>query len=171
MSPNALRNQTAYISTGDPETFNESVLYKPGELGSIVSKNKSAYQLVESVTDGAVGQLAFWSDRDAYQVTDLLASSSRNQVAGIYLTTVTLGNFCFVLTKGFFDVVAPAGTFLAGEKAIANTGVLAEIINVTIAQMGGGTGANFTKVGDILGARGLNVAGAVPVDVNLLDVE
>ena len=125
--PNAQRNQTAYISTGDPNTFNESVLYKPGELGSIISRNKSAYQLVESVTDGAVGQLAFWSDRDAYQVTDLLASSSRNQVAGIYLGTITLGNFCYILTKGFFDVLAVAGTYAAEETAIANTGVLAEI--------------------------------------------
>jgi len=131
--PNGLRNQTAYVSTGDPNTFSESVLYKPGELGSILSKNKSSYQLVESVTDGDTGQLAFWSDRDAYQVTDLLASSSRNQVAGVYLRAITLGNFCYILTKGFYDVISGAGTFLAGEKAIAATGVLAEIINVTIA--------------------------------------
>ncbi len=164
--PNANRNQTAYISSGDPESFNESALYKPGELGSTVTKNGKSYQLVESVTDGAVGQLAFWSDRDAYQVTDLLASSNRNQVAGIYLTTITLGNFCFILTKGFFDVLAVAGTYAAEETAIANTGVLAEIT-----RLASGAAATFQKVGDILGARGLNFAGRVPVDVNLLQVE
>ena len=164
--PNALRNQTAYISTGNPETFNESALYKPGELGSIVSINKSSYQLVESVTDGAVGQLAFWADRDAYQVTDLLASSNRNQVAGIYLGTITLGNFCYVLTKGFFDVLAVADTYADAETAIANSGVLAEITRLAT-----GAAATFTKIGDIRGARGLNFAGRVPVDVNLLDME
>lgn len=164
--PNALRNQTAYISTGNPETFNESVLYKPGELGSIVSINKSSYQLVESISDAIVGQLAFWQDRDAYQVTDLLASSNRNAVAGIYLGTITLGNFAYILTKGFFDVQALAGTYAAEETAIANTGVLAEIT-----RLGSGVAATFTKVGDILGARGLNFAGRVPVAVNLLDVE
>jgi hypothetical protein len=164
--PNALRNQTAYVSTGNPETFNESVLYKPGELGSILSKNKSSYQLVESITDAIVGQLAFWQDRDNYQVTDLVASSNRNQVAGIYLGTITLGNFCFILTKGFFDVLALAGTYVDGETAIANSGVLAEITRLAVAAP-----VTFTKVGDVLGARGLNFAGRVPVDVNLLDVE
>ena len=164
--PNALRNQTAYVSTGNPETFNESVLYKPGELGSILSKNKSSYQLVESISDGAVGQLAFWQDRDAYQVTDLLASSNRNQVAGIYLGTITLGNFCYILTKGFFDVLAVADTYVTAESAIAFSGVLAEMSRIAT-----GAPVTFTKIGDILGARGLNFAGRVPVDVNLLDVE
>jgi hypothetical protein len=43
---------------------------------------------------------------------------------------------------------------------------LAEITRLAVAAP-----VTFTKVGDVLGARGLNFAARVPVDVNLLDVE
>ncbi len=176
--PHNIRNQTIYAVTGDPDTVNESALYKAGELGGSLSKNKREYQLVQCDTGAtaatgvgvvAATQLAFWKDRANYLVTNDLAQTagapeSRNQVAGIFRVAVTAGRYCFILKRGqAISVLADSSTYVAGERAVANSGDNAAIIDVA-----DGTALTHTLVGLVLGAR---AGGVVSVDVNIPEVE
>lgn len=171
--PSNLRHQTIYAETGNPDTSNEAALYKPGELGQNLSKNDREYQRVQCDTgataDTGVGvvaatHLAFWKDRANYLVTNDLAQSVRNQVAGIFRTAVSAGNFCFILKRGrAIDVLAASGTYVDGEKAIPNSGTAADIT-----RLAAGTALTYTGVGEVRGAR---ASGVVSVDVNIPEVE
>ncbi len=171
--PNNIRKQTIYADTGDPDTVNVASLYKPGELGASLSRNDREYQLVQCDTgataDTGVGvvaatQLAFWKDRANYLVTNDLAQSVRNQVAGIFRVAVTAGRYCFVLKRGrAISVLAASGTYVDGEKAIPNSGTAADIT-----RLAAGTALTYTGVGEVRGARS---GGVVSVDVNIPEVE
>ena len=171
--PHNIRKQTIYADTGDPDTVNVASLYKPGELGASLSRNNREYQLVQCDTGApsatgvgvvAATQLAFWKDRSAYLVTNDLAQSVRNQVAGIFRAAITAGRYCFVLKRGqAISVLADSATYVDGEKAIANSGTNAGIINIAA-----GTAITYTGVGEVRGARS---GGVVSVDVNIPEVE
>lgn len=180
--PHNLRDQTIYASTGNPDTVNDAALYKGGELGGSLSRNNREYQLVQLDTGAtsatAIGvvaatQLAFWKDKVNYIVTndtaqalgaDGAADEHRNFVAGIFRAAVTAGRFCFVLKRGEqINVLAQAGTYVAGESAVAFTGTTADITRIAA-----GTAPSSMLVGIIRGAR---AGGVVPVDVHIYEVE
>jgi len=75
--PATINDQTVYISTGNPETFyNQSSLYKPGELGKkFTHTDGKRYQIVQvdtavsaTYSSTVANGLVYWSHRTLYQV-------------------------------------------------------------------------------------------------------
>lgn len=180
--PSNDRRQTIYMDTGDPDTVDVTTLYKPGELGMSISRNNREYQLVQCDTGAtsatgigvvAATQLAFWKDKSTYLVTNDrtqalggqgAANEHRNFVAGIFRAAITAGNFCFVLKRGQdINVLSAAGTYVAGETAVANTGS-----NADITRLAAGTAPTTQMVGII---KGVVAGGVAPVDVHIPEVE
>ena len=179
--PSNSRIQTIYTASGNPDTMDEASLYKPAELGGMLSRNDRLYQLVQCDTGAtaatgvgvvAAAQLAFWKDRSAYLVTNDLVQTqgvigNRNQVAGVFRAAITAGRFCFVLKRGQnIGILATAGTYVAQESAIADSGVAAAMTRIAA-----GTAPTHNKLGEIRGARGAVTAAQVQVDVNIPEVE
>ena len=87
--------------------------------------DNKVFQLVQcdsGPTAVAAGDLAFWFDKPNFKVTNKLADSGRNNVAGIFTADVTPGNFCGIQIIGPASVKAAAGTYGAGIRIIANSG-------------------------------------------------
>lgn len=137
--PNANRSLGIYLRTGDPDTMNESSLFRPGELGCAFDYNDRAYQIVKldsgatasnSVGVVAANQLAFWKDKSAYLVTNdwrqaiggaIGTNAWMNQVAGIFRTAATAGYYCCILQRGRTIAVADDTSPAVGETAIASS--------------------------------------------------
>ena len=169
--PNANRTQTFYNPTGNPDTYNSATLYVPGQLGQAYDVNDRAYQCVQldsaatasSVTGiVAVNELAFWKDRSQYLVTNDpsqclfggVANSYRNNVAGIFRTAVTAGNFCNVLQRGRNINVKEAGSATAGMTLCANpSSTAADALGTAIA-----TASPTQQIGVVVTATAANVA-------------
>lgn len=183
--PAGRTNQTAYIAARSTiEGFNESSMYKGGELGSHIVTEGGAkeYQYVQcdsgataSTGSGVVaaGDLAFWKNKTTYIVTNDIAQAlgavdatndnKRNNVAGIFRVAATAGNFCVIQLRGRSNVLAAAGgTYDVGNTAIAGDTTVSDITTVAA-----GTATTHTAVGLVAGARGAEVAGQAPVDLSL----
>lgn len=138
--PNNIRNQTAYVSTGDPETVSDARPYAPGMLGarvtvkevgpqgSPVSGGKSetfrpkTFQYVQTDSTMTVspfkGAVAWWKDKTKYLVTT--DPTNRGRIAGVFenneaVAPIAPGNFCFIQTQGpglvkFIDAPTAAPT-------------------------------------------------------------
>lgn len=129
--PNANRSLGVYVKTGNPDSMNDSALYRGGELGVAYDYNDRAYQIVQldsgctaSNTVGVVAanQLAFWKDKDKYLVTNdkrqaiggsLGTNAFCNQVAGIFRCAATAGYFCSILQRGDYIPVSDDTTCTA----------------------------------------------------------
>ena len=173
-------NQTMYVVTGNPATFNASSLYKPGELGSHqIDAAGKEYQLVQldsgatsSTSTGivATADVAFWKDRTSYIVTNDVAqaegleatsnNNKRNAVAGVFPGAITAGNYCLIQQRGAGDVLAASGgTYGVGAQVIANSGTVSDVTSSAI-----GTAPTHKLVGY---ANGLRVGTVVSVDLDL----
>jgi len=103
--PAVVADQTVYLSTGDPETFfNQTSLYKPGELGKkFTHTNGKRYQIVQVDSAGAGGTstvangILYWSNRALYKVvpreTDALNVAALNGLAGRSPGITAVGNY------------------------------------------------------------------------------
>jgi hypothetical protein len=149
--PNEVNVQTMYLGpTGNPDTFNESTLYAGGSLGQRVEVNDLSYQLVKAdsgataaTATGAIAaaQLAFWKDPDNYVVTNnspqalggQVANAYRNFVAGVFRTSVTAGNYCYILQRGSGVNVKMTSGGGVGQLMMANTGTAADAVAVAVA--------------------------------------
>lgn len=170
--PNIHRTQTVYLHTGNPDTVNTDTLLRPGELGVAFDKDNKVYQVVKldsgataapTVGVVAANQLAFWKDRSAYLVTNDkrfallggIANSFANNVAGVFRTAVTAGNYCCVLQKGYNVAVSSDGsTTTAGDYACADlTADTAKIRGETIA-----TAPTYQNLGVVRTTEAANVA-------------
>lgn len=103
-----------WISTGDPETVNDSRLPMPGQLGRYVTVKQPTsaapgveagrdkeyrYIQVDSTSPSPyAGAVAWWKDKSAFKVT--LDATNRNQRAGVFQGAVGLGNYGYVQTAG-----------------------------------------------------------------------
>jgi hypothetical protein len=113
--PNNIRQQPMWISTGDPESVNDTTLQEPGQLGgkaTIIQPTRSAsgveagraktYQLVQTDSTMTVspykGAIALWADKALYKVTTTV--TNRNRIAGVFQNAVTPGNYGFIQTQG-----------------------------------------------------------------------
>lgn len=175
--PNAITNQTAYFGPASSfDTYNESTLYAPGQLGLRVEKNDLAYQLVKCDSGAtaatatgvvAANQLAFWKDPDTYLVTNhtpqalggQVANAYRNFVAGVFRTAVTGGNYCFILQRGSNVPVKMTSGGGIGQLTMANTGTAADAVAVAV-----GTALTYLGIGVQRGASSANV---VNIDLNI----
>lgn len=136
--PNTNRDQTVYIPTGNPDTWSEATLSRPGELGKAYDYNDRTYQRVQldsgAVVANAVGvvaanQLAFWKDKSKYLVTNdkrqaqggsLGTNAFANSVAGIFRAAVTAGYYCDILIRGRNIAVSDDGSVGIGEMVSAD---------------------------------------------------
>lgn len=176
-------NQTIYIGPhASIEQMNDAALYKPGELGGhFRSVDNKEYQLVQldsgataatSVGVVAAGQLAYWKDRASYLVTNDSAqalggqaanSNFRNFVAGMFTAAVTANYFGVVQQRGTGNVkAASGGTWSPGNKAVANTGTVADATTATA-----GTAPGTDPIGSVVGARDSGTGKAL-VDLTVL---
>jgi len=160
--PNTNRQQSLYLSTGNPDTVNDTpafvaAVFRGGELGMAADFNDRAYQRVvldsgatAATATGVVAanQLAFWKDESQYLVTNDSTQSSlgptnfRAKVAGIFRSAVTAGNWCFVLQRGRNILVKGAGGAV-GDTIIPNSGTAAASTNIAA----GGTQTAWQKIG------------------------
>ena len=127
--PNNIRNQTAYVQSGDPETVDDVTPYAPGMVGCSVTIKQTTsgtpgspdaesgvvktYQYVRGDSTMTVapfpGAVMAWADKANYKVTT--AATNRGQVAGICQNTPTnAGNYFYIQTEGpalvkFIDAV------------------------------------------------------------------
>ena len=136
--PNITKQQHVFISTGNPDTMNDSSMIRPGELGMCFDWNDKSYQIVKVDSGATVGptvgavaanQLAFWKDRSTYLVTNDkrfaslggVANSFANNVAGVFRVAATGGYYCCVLKKGYNIAAAATAGTTAGELVVADT--------------------------------------------------
>lgn len=163
--PYANQNETMYAGQTPIPTLNVASLYKPGELGSRITANGQLFQTVKSdsgPTSIAAGDLAFWKDRANYVVTNKLADApqGRNGVAGMFLTTVTPGNYCRVQIGGPGYVnIKTAGAPDQGMIAVANSGSSSDVVGIPA-----GTAPTYVVLGVF---TGLLSAGKQPIELSL----
>jgi|SRR5579872_2921608 len=147
--PNSNRKQTVYVSTGNPDTVNETAPgFNPGQLGQSYDLNDREYQFVQLDSGAtaatpagapAANQLLYWKDRSVYLVTNDsrfglrpgsgvgggVAASFRNNVAGILRNAATPGNMIFLLQRGRGITVNEAGSGSGGELLVSDTSTTA----------------------------------------------
>lgn len=170
------------------ESLNVSALDRPGEIGQIaVLTNNKMYQLVQcdsgatvSTPTGVVarGQLAFWRSKgtppsgfNPYVVTndirvalgaeDATKDTKRNNVAGVFLNSVTAGYFTAIQLKGNMSTVASdgGGDWVVGDLCVAGNNTSAQVDRVAA-----GTAPGWTNVGT---AAGVEANNAISVDLDL----
>jgi hypothetical protein len=144
MSPSRWEMPPVYIQSGDPETESTPTLHAAGLLGArftILNPQRSQpgvetspagrskrYQLIKTDSSMSVapfpGATAFWTDRAGYVVTTNPASSSRNDIAGIFRRSWNAaGDFMCVQIGGpglvkMLD--ASMGALTAGDSIISS---------------------------------------------------
>jgi len=123
--PATNQDSTVYISTGNPETFfNQTTLYKPGELGKrFTALNGKRYQIVQvdsaasTITATVANGLVYWTDQKNYKVTpnetDVLNLGLINGVAGRCPGITSAGNY-FAMQVAGSAVLVYGGTTTAG---------------------------------------------------------
>lgn len=173
--PNANRCLTPYVVTGNPDTVNVSIdttgitnFVRQGELGAQYDCQRNGrgwkYQLVQldsgatastSIGVVAANQLAYWKDRSKYLVTnDYRASEAgdggatnafANFVAGVFRASVTAGNACFIVQRGYnVPVKSAAGLNAVGQIVVANVSTPAADVTTTT---GVGTAPAYRPLG------------------------
>ena len=150
--PNTLRILSPFIpGTGNPDTAYETASgipgsyqpYQPGDLGNIFEWGVNTYRKVvmdPAAQVAAPGQVLFWKDRANFVVTNVaanallngVATSNRNNVAGICRSAVPAGAQFFMLIAGRNIPVLEAGAGAGGMILIANTGANADALGVAI---------------------------------------
>ena len=173
------RIQNPYMPQGTANLTNTPTLYAPGELGCAFydpnTDRAHARVLADSGATSAsaagiiaVGQLAFWKNRQAAIVTNnkQFAQSGPtgaiNDVAGVFALAVTAGYYCDIIIQGRSVPVLSDGTALIGAQATADT-------TANVARVVYTTGVNTAPVSQVIGImRSSTVTNnLVPVDVNL----
>jgi hypothetical protein len=145
--PNVNRSLVPFLGqTGNPDTAVETSTpgYAGGDLGTAWDYNNRTYMkvtLAAGSNAGAANQLCFWADRANYIVTNVstqanlggVATSFRNNVAGIIRGTVPPGAGFFILIRGYNIPVKEAGAAAGGMLLTANTGTNADALGTAVA--------------------------------------
>jgi hypothetical protein len=156
--------------TGNPDTANSTTPYAGGQLGAPFPYGNKTYILVQvhsGANATAAGQVAFWQDRTNSVVTNVaanallngVATSNRNNVAGIFRGVIPAGSYGFILVQGVGIPVLEAGAGAGGMELVANTGTAADALGVAIA-----TPAPVQQIGTVTGNF---AAGKVTATINI----
>lgn len=161
--PNNVTNPIMYMSTGDPETVDDTVLRYPGQLGSECTVKQpgppgspsgqdyreKTYKYVQTDSSMAVapflGALAFWAHATNYLVTTNPATLGRGRVAGVFQNAIIAGHYGFIQIKGparvkFVDAPAAAPSAAGLEVIPSATSGKADT-------MAAGTAATYPVLG------------------------
>ena len=181
---------TVNVAPGPPASLmNGDSFIRRGELGAQYDCNRNGrgwkYQLVQldsgataSTTIGlvAANQLAYWKDKSNYIVTNDYRFSEAgdggataayaNFVAGVFRTSVTAGNACFVLQVGYnVPVKSTSGLNAVGQIVVANTSTPAADVTTTT---GVGTAPSYRSLGVCHVPNSNNIA-YVDLDIGTID--
>ena len=148
---NNLRNQMAFVATGNPETVDDATAYAPGQLGALLTRGSETFQYVKFDTGAtaaaavtvAAKEIVFWKDADDFLVTTVLnqAPAGRNGVAGVLANAPTPGNY-FWMQVGGLASVKTSGSIAAGTQPIANSGSDADVTAEAV-----GTAPTYRPIG------------------------
>jgi hypothetical protein len=146
--PSGRIDQTFYMgTTGSPESFNQTTLYRPGELGGQIQLGTKAYQLVQldsgataSTSAGTpiTGHIAFWKNRANYLVTNDKAqcetpgnAAGASAVAGLFCSisggaagtgTFAAGNYGFIQQRGtHVGILSGSNSAVKGDQLVSDT--------------------------------------------------
>jgi hypothetical protein len=160
---------TPYIpGTGNPDTATSTT--PTGTLGAPFPYGNKTYihvQVHSGANATAAGQVAFWNDRANGIVTNVaanallnaVATSNRNNVAGIFRGVIPAGSYGFILVQGLGIPVLEAGAGAGGMSLVANTGTAADALGVAIA-----TAPPVQQIGVVTGNF---AAGKVTATINI----
>ena len=176
---NRLENQGVFIgpysspsSTSAVASFNEATLPHGGALGQKYRVGDKWYQLVQlesgALTAAANGGVAFWYDKDNFQVTTSVTRSHFNKCAGLFLGVPTVGYYCFIQIEGVHSaarLVPAAAAAVTGCVCVADTASA----GLTVAFAANSQHANFAvpqwpPIGLFVNT---SLSGTAPVDVML----
>jgi len=181
MSPNNIRQQGVFVSTGDPETVDDASMYAPGTLGARVTVKQptrgaagaedyryKTYQYVRGDSSMSVtpfkGAVMWWADKTAYQVTTDPTKLGRGRVAGICQSAPGAGNFFYVQTQGPGIV-----KFIDGVTAAPSDDGLIVVPSATAGKadaLAAGSAATYPAIGVTAGAlQGGTSEAVVDLDV------
>lgn len=172
MSPNSWFSQPVFVPGGDPEQMNEPSLTYPGQLGirfnyiqpprvapaaGSEEGQPKAFQLVQSDSSMSVAPydsaVAWWANRTGYLVTTNAGTPGRGQVAGIFKTAVTPGNYCCIQQKGIGAVkIIDAPT---AAPTAAGLHVVPSATNGKADVVAAGTGYVYPRIGRTMGTMNL----------------
>ena len=114
--PQNQRQQAMYVSTGNPETVDDSRLVNPGQLGrhvtvkqpgvpgspGVESYRDKTYRYIRTDSTMTVapfaGAVAWWADKAQFLVTT--SAANRGVRAGVFQNAVTKGNYGYIQTAG-----------------------------------------------------------------------
>ncbi len=180
--PNNIRNQTIYVTTGDPETVNDPTIYAKGQLGGRVTVKQpgvpgspgaenyrdKTYQYVNTDSSMSVspfkGAVAWWADKTRYRVTTDPTALGRGRVAGIFQNAISKGNY------GYIQVQGPAIVkFVDAPAAVPTVAGLSVIPSATAAKadcIAAGGALTYPKLGVSAGVyNAVNCEAIVDLDV------
>jgi hypothetical protein len=173
------------IPNGNPKTWHGNTdglngvgLREPGELGGVLPWSGDQFQLVKMDSGAtsatatgipAVGQIAFWKDRDNYLVTNdskqadaasvpagAITRDHRNSVAGVIEAAVVAGEFFFVHQKGSSSVKTSSSP-TPGDTLTAATGTGADCTSasagISPVSQSVGIVTSATKTGGLIPAK------------------
>lgn len=160
--------QSAFITTGNPDTVNDAAtdvpaIY-PGQIGKVYQFGDRVYQYVKfdaSAVTYAANQVVGWKDRSTFTVTNKInTDSALNQVAGIARGAVGQGNYGWMLVKGDAIAVKYGGGGASAKDVIVARG--ADVGDSTH------TAAGTAPVSKPIGvATAASSGGNVTTDVNI----
>lgn len=139
---NNVTNQIQYVSSGDPETVDDTIDRYPGQLGSEITVKQPGqlnapgatgeeyrdkrYKRIQVDSSASVspfrGAVAWWAHEVKYLVTTNPATLGRNRVAGVFQNAIGLGHFGYILIGGpgtvkFLDAPTAVPS-IAGQQVI-----------------------------------------------------
>lgn len=179
--PNNIRQQGAWVSTGDPETVDDASMYAPGMLGIRVTVKQpgvpgspgaenyreKTYQYVQGdssmSTSPFPGAVMWWADKTKYRVTTSPTTLGRGRVAGVCQGSPGAGNFFYVQTQGPAKV-----KFVDAPTAEPSAAGLIVIPSATAGKadcLAAGSAATYPALGVSAGARDANSEAVCDLDV------
>lgn len=159
-----------------PETFHDTSLAHPPDIGMVHSKpNGDYWQMVQNKLAASVmgtnggRPAAYWYNYASYQVTPTIGSSAVYELAGFYEVATAADEYCAVRQGGTFKVKSVAATFADGTPIVADGGT-ANSVGVedsgiaTIALAGG------TDTGGGIGSWQNPFVETVDISITMVDV-
>lgn len=141
-------SRTVYVT--NPETFNPTTLYQPGDLSKKFVWNGKRYQIVQVASDSqtaVANGLVFWATKSSYTVTARVGNTANaegvNGVAGRTPVAAAASSYICMQIEGAATLVYGGTTNGIGDMLIAKTGTTLSD-TVQIAQ---GTAPTNTVVG------------------------
>lgn len=194
MAYNDNRIQAQYVSTGDPETVDDStttqfyqtfgrgqlgnylIIQQPGPSQSGEGQNEEyrnkTYRYVETDSSMSVapfrGAVAWWYDKSRFRTTTSPTATFRGNRAGVFQNAATRGNACFIQTGGPATVKFVDAVAGGSPYTTAGLSVIPSATAGKADTVAAGTAPTYPILGMSIGVGNAAAAEAI-VDLNIPD--